>query len=282
MARASKLTLAFVSQRPASAARVLESLPVDDAAAFIDSIPTRYALDILMALHTMLSADIVQRLPLASATAVLREMEFTYASAVLRRMPRETRLAILAEFPDRRRRDIETAMQFAADTVGAKMSTAVVTASSDETVAVALKRVKEDRDGQSDVVFVIDDQHKLIGSIRLSLLARQSGKTLLSNLLDNSCAPVAARARVAQVKALAAWRQYNQLPVVSRRGELIGAIYKAAIVEDTHGGERNSTAENPAIAGSLLQMIIDGAPGLSDLLTTQSRRPAATGESNGR
>ena len=282
MANVSKLTLAFVSKRPASAARVLESLPIDDAAAFIESIPTRYALNVLMALHTTLSADIVQRLPVASATAVLREMEFTYASAVLRRTPRETQITILIELPDRRRRDFETAMEFEADTVGANMSTAVLTASNNETVAVALKRVKDDRGGQSDVVFVIDDQHKLLGSIRLSVLTRQSGKAMLANLLDNSCAPVAARSRVSQVKALNAWKQHNQLPVVSRRGELIGAIYKTAVVDDIHGVEVNLATENPSIAESLLQMIIGGAPGLSDLLTSQSTQPTAAGESNGR
>lgn len=273
----SKLTLAFINKRPEAAARVLESLPVEDAAAFIEAIPTRYAIKILANINSTLTVAIVQRLPVATATAALRDVEFVVASAVLRRIPRELRITILGELPDRRRREFESVMKFASDSVGANMNTAVVTVSKNETVADALKRVKEDRDGDSNSVYVIDGEHKLLGSVRLSILARQPVKTVMIDLLDESCTPVAARSRISEITDLVAWNQHNQLPVVSRRGELMGALYKSGVLSIAHEGGLGMAADPPSIAESVLRMMVGSARAAS----TASQH-ASAGESDER
>lgn len=258
MASASRLTLAFINKRPSAAARVLETLPIEDAAAFIETVPTRYATKVLAPLNTNLVSVIVERLPAESATAILRDMEFALASAVLRRVHRDRQHRIMAELPERRRQDFKAVMKFPADSVGANMSTALVTALSTETVTDALKRVRADRTGQSDAVFVIDESHKLLGAVSLSILTRQRPKAELRDLLDKRCPAVAARSRVSQIATLTAWHQYNQLPVISRRGELIGIIYKHAVaaeVPDKTGRGLNQ----PSIVESLLHTMLGSA-----------------------
>lgn len=282
MASASKLSLAFVDRRPAAAARVLESLPAGDAAAFIETVPTRYAIKVLAPMNAPLAADIVQRLDEASAAAVLREMEFAAASALLRQVAPESRRPILAELSDRRRREFETALAFAADSVGANMCTDVVTVTGEETVAEALKRVREDRDGRSDAVFVIDSQRKLRGSIPLRVLARQRAKTAVAELADPSCASVYARARISRVAAMALWSEYNQLPVVSRRGELVGVLYRQSLAAGAHGSDDESETGEPSIAGSMLHMLLRTAPDLAALMASTSARVSEPGKSRGR
>lgn len=255
MAKTSKLTLAFINKRAGAAARVLEGLPVEDATAFVDSIPARYAVKVLTPLNTTLVSAIVGRLPVGSATAILRDMEFALASAVLRRIHTGQQRQIMAELPERLRRDLQATMKFPADTVGAKMSTALVMATQDENVGDALKRVREDGSGESDAIYVIDDSHKLLGSVPLVILARRRTKTLLSDLLDDSCPTVSARARVSQVAPHVAWHGYNQLAVISRRGELIGIILKKDVESAIHG-EVGSTAGQPSVVESLLHTMI--------------------------
>lgn len=280
--KASRLTLAFIDKRPGAAARVLESLPVEDAAGFINSIPTRYAIKVLSPLNTTLTTHIVQRLPADSLVALLREMEFVLASAVLRRIPDDFQKMVLQELPDKRRQEFSTVLNFPAESVGANMHLDVVTASGDETVADALRRMKDDRHGQSDAVFIVDKDQKPVGSVRLTVLARQRSGTALKDLLDEGCPPVAARTRMSQITSLAAWHLYSQLPVVSRRGELIGIIHKQAVIAESGKDTLWPTENLPTVVESLLRTLVGATPALADIAKTPPSRSSDGGPSDER
>jgi len=268
MNRASELTLAFINKRPESAARVLASIPASDAAAFTASIPTRYAVRLLAHLNAKSAAAIIRLTDIMAATAVVRDMEFSAAAAILRQVPSDERELLLADLPRRQRRGFLTSLAFAPDSVGAHMSTSVDALSANDTAADALRLKKDHQDSHSELIFVVDANRALIGIVTLLSLIQHAERTELSELMDTTCVSVSPNMRLAQIANLDIWHRFSQLPVVSRRGELLGAIFRQTIL-----ATRSTFADGPnfavqTITGTTLQMMGDGALGLFEMLTT--------------
>ncbi|MGB5345429.1 MAG: hypothetical protein WBN23_04625 [Woeseia sp.] len=268
MASASKLTLAFINKRPQSAAQILASLPAADAAAFVNSLPTRYAVKVFLSLSASNTASIIQLMDLTAARAAIRDMEFAAASAVLRQLAPPVRAAYLADLPHQQQREFEASLAFAPDTVGAKMTTFVAALTETDSVKSALSLLKDDPQRRSEIVYVLDSDRKFVGAVRLLTLLQHPPKTALAELLDDACVSISPHAGLEQIAELDAWHEFSQLPVVSRRGEVIGTLFRTTFsqpeVIDT------SSADANAVATPLLFAMADCMRGLLDLLMPPS------------
>lgn len=275
MARASKLTLAFINKRPKSAAQILASLPAADAAAFVNTLPTRYAVKVFLSLSANSTASIIQQMDVTAATAAIRDMEFAAASAVLRQLAPSLRTAYIANLPDQQQREFEASLSFAPDTVGAKMTTFIATLTETDSVKSALSLLKEDPQRQSELVYVLDSNRKFMGAVRLLALLQYPPKTALGDLLDETCVSLSPHASLEQIAELEAWHEFSQLPVVSRRGEVIGTLFRKTFSQPEIIDA--SAADNNAVAGPLLFAMADCMRGLLDLLMSPSPRTPRAG-----
>lgn len=278
MASASKLTLAFINRRPESAAQILASLPAADAAAFVNSLPTRYAVKVFLSLSANNTASIIRLMDLTAATAAIRDMEFAAASAVLRQLAPPARAAFLADLPHQQRREFEASLAFAPDTAGAKMTTSIATLTETDTVKNALGLLKDDPQGRSELVFVLDSERKFVGAVRLLTLLQHSPKTALAELLDDSCVSISPHANLEQIAKLDAWHEFSQLPVVSRRGEVIGTLFRKAFSQSEVIDALSVDAN--AVAAPLLFVMAECMRGLIDLLMPPRPEHHELGESN--
>lgn len=280
MSKATKLTLAFIDKRPESAARVLTSLQVDDAAAFTSLIPTRYAVRLLARSNAKTAALIVKLSDVTAATAILRDMEFSAAAAILRQIPADDREALLSDLPRRQRRNFERSLAFAPGTVGAGMSTSIDVLSENNDVAEALRLKKGNPDSRSDLVFIVDDKRALTGVVSLLSLLQHPKRTVLKEIVDTSCTTVSPQMRLSQTANLNIWYKFSQLPVVSRRGELLGAIFRQSVLsaESTYSDTLGPAVQS--ITGATLQMMGHGALALAALLIPSRSERNTLGESN--
>ncbi len=280
MASASKLTLAFINKRPEAAARILASLPAADAAAFVNSLPTRYAVKVCLSLSANNTASIIQLMESTAATAAIRDMEFAAASAVLRQLAPPVRAAYLADLPQRQQHEFEASLAFAPDTAGAKMTTFIATLTKSDSVQSALSLLKDDPQRHSELVYVLDSERKFVGAVRLLTLLQHPPKTALAELLDDSCVPLSPHASLEQIAKLDAWHDFSQLPVVSRRGEVIGTLFRKTFSQSEVINTLSVDAN--AIAGPLLFTMAECMRGLLDLLIPPRPEHHELGESNER
>ncbi len=267
MTKHSELTLAFIKKRPESAARVLASLPVVDSAAFTESIPTRYAVMLLARLNANSAASIIKGADLATGTAIIRDMEPAPAAAILRQFSAVDRKAILAELPRRQRHGFEWSLTFPPGTVGAGMSTAVDVLTLYDSVADALSVKKDNTESESDLIFVVDEARALIGVVTLLSLLRHREKTPLSEIADTSCVSVSPHVRLTELAGLTAWQNFSHLPVVSRRGELLGVIFRQAAEGAEQPGFSEAGESSQSVARETLFMMADGASALVTLFS---------------
>ena len=275
MASAPVLSLAFIDRRPAAAARALTAMDIDDAAAFVEDIPVRYVARVLARLSTWTAAGIVSRVSPAAASAALKSMHYQRAAAVLRLMEPACRRPVLLEMPTRLQRDFHTSLAFPADTVGAFMTTMVLTQPGDHTVADARDQIRRARRVEDAGVVVVDDAHRLLGVVPLLSLLRERGGVPLRDLMDTELTPLSARARLSSVVALEAWDQFSGIPVVSRGKHVIGILGRKTLREAVAMAATGVAAAGNAPPLALVATLGDVIGGLVGLLVPTKTRGRA-------
>jgi magnesium transporter len=214
-----------------------------------------------------------------SGAALVRDLSFAEASAILRQIEPGIRNQLLEELPRRLRRDFEMSLAFPTDTVGAHMTTAIATLSEDAKTADALELIKQMERDHTDVILVLNDKHKLVGAVTVTSLLRHPTHIPLVDQLDTSCVTLSAYARLDAVAGLDAWDDYNQLPVVSRRGEVIGTVSRKAVTR-SHLREHASDSRAPSLVESMVDAFAASAAGLAELLTWTSGAMPGPGDSD--
>lgn len=272
-----ELTIAFIKRRPESAGRVLAAMRPAVAAAFLQSIPTRFAVEAVAHMNPRPASALIRKMGVTSGAALLRDLSFAEASAILRQIEPGIRSQLLEELPRRLRRDFEMSLAFPTDTVGAHMTTAIATLSEDAKTSDALELIKQMERDHTDVILVLNDKHKLVGAVTVTSLLRHPTHISLVDQLDTSCVTLSAHARLDAVAGLDAWDDYNQLPVVSRRGEVIGTLARKA-VSRAHLREHASDARAPSLAESMMDALAASAAGLAELLTPASDTAPGPGD----
>jgi magnesium transporter len=263
-----EITVAFIRKRPEAAGRVLASMRPAVAAAFLQSIPTRFAVDAVARMNPQPASMLVEQMDVVAGAALLRDLSFAQASTMLRRIEPAVRNQLLQELPRRQRRDFEMSLAFPADTVGAHMTTAIATLAENDKATDALELVRQMETDATDVIFVVDDHQKLAGAANITTLLRRQPDAPLEELIDRSCVTLSAYARLDSVADDAAWLDYNHLPVVSRRGEVIGTLSRKMLSRSHLHDHIPNGAGEPNLTDSMIGALTTSTLGLFSLLTS--------------
>ncbi len=199
-----------------------------DAAAFLQAIPTRFAARAVNHMKPAQVALLIQEMEPLAAAALLRELNFRRAATVLRQIARTDRTQLLEKLPRQLKRDFEMSLAFPAGSVGASMTTSLVTVTAKDKASKALSLLKRAGPEGGDIAFVVDEENKLLGAISIATLLRQPAGEPVAESYDQSCPVLNAQSRLAKVAGLDAWHDYSRLPVVTHRGEIIGVLARTA------------------------------------------------------
>lgn len=281
MASARALTLAFIDRRPAAAARALTAMEPGDAAAFLEDVPARYATRAIDYMSAWAACSVVGQMGTDRAAAALRGLHYQSAAAILRLMAPEPRDRILAELPAPVRRDFRMTLSFPVDTVGAHMTTAILTQRSDHDVADARDQLRRAKRADDGCVIVVGDNHRLVGLIAPAALLRTSGTTPLTDVMETDLEPLSARARIAAVADRPAWDRYLSLPVVSRRKHVIGVLNRTSLRRALAEAAPLEGRPAPGVSVSLVDALAGTVAGLARLAVPGSAAPRRDGRGGG-
>jgi len=277
-----ELTIAYIKRQPESAGRVLSKMRPTDAAVFLQAIPTRFAVQAVANMNPRPASLVIAKMGVTSGGALLRDLDSAEASTILRQVDRTEREELLKELPRRLRRNIEMSLTFPTGTVGAHMTTAIAVLRETDKTSDALGLVKQAGRDFADLVFVVDDNRKLVGVIPAPSLLRHGTHTALSELVDTTCAAVSPHARLEAIAGMDAWHDYSCLPVVTRRGEVIGMISRKALRRAGQSKIADTDAVSPSMAESMVEALVASVVGLVDLWTSSARNSEGQGGQNGR
>ena len=278
MADLPQLTLAFLQRQPVAAARTLETLSPEDAAALLMRAPVRIATPVFTAMASIAAARCAEQMAPETAAGLCESLSWADASAVLRRLDAAVREAILAQMPTGLARRFRRSLQYAEGTVGAWIEMDAPVVVEDRTVDEASRLVGQLPGLTASHLLLTNEAQKYTGILPLAALLRATPTATLSTLADRNCLPIRDSASIASVAGSADWETTSLLPVINHRGELLGGITRRTLARAMHGATGGSASGRPSVFGYLARAYLIAGEGLLRLMLQNASHARAEQE----
>jgi Mg/Co/Ni transporter MgtE len=250
----SPLTLAYLEQAPASAAKALQEMGIAEAAAFLGTVPARLAAPVVNNMIPAMSARCLERLACAKSAAILRNLAHHDATTLLRLVRVEMRNTMLAELPTLMAKRLNRSLQHSLNSVGAWTDPDVPLLSPEHTVDDALRYLRDTRSA-SHIFLESASNGRFLGAISLHDLLSNERVAPLGQLPIHEITPLSSRAALATVALHAAWDDYLVLPVVGRRHNILGGLSRTALrrgVQEQHATQNGASSVLGHVVAALL------------------------------
>jgi Mg/Co/Ni transporter MgtE len=218
-----QLVAAYLKLHPESAARLLESLPVDEANAVLNAVDVATAAPVVGHMLPTSAAQCIERQPLADSALLLERLGSQESVAVLRHLPSEHREAVLNSLGPQWRMAFKLLLGYPTNTVGAWVEPRVLTLPDDCTVGEARERIARSEHVTQARIYVLDRARRLRGAVRGLALLQESSRKKLAAILEPAAA-LWARDALATAQENGVWERHTEAPVVNRDEEFIGVI----------------------------------------------------------
>lgn len=216
----------FLNTHPASAADTLETIEPEAAADLLAELPVDDAATVAVHMVPGFLASCLSAMTQDSAGRILDRMPARSAAMALRHLDRENRSALVAMIGAARRAHVSLILRQPIQTVAAWIDTQVPALRTDDTVRTARDRLTQ-VDSAFDRVFIVDEDHRLLGAVPVRTLLLQSAESLLSDLMEAQTDRMLGSLTIEAAREDAAWSHADIQPVVDASGKLLGAIRHA-------------------------------------------------------
>lgn len=251
MAEPDVLSNAFLASHPDAAARVLEQLPHQDAAALFERVPARLGVGVLNSMLPYPAARCLQQVEASRAAMLLAGVSVPVAAAMLRNVPEAQRTRLLDLLPTATALACRALLGYPEDSLGACVDTEIVALPPDSRASDALDALRAARTVPAGPVYVVDALRRPLGQIGLQELMRADARQRLDALMSAVPATLPAVTPLAGAQEHPAWRDADVVPVVERGGGLVGVVLRHALRRAQRGRSADMAPAPEALAGLL-------------------------------
>ncbi|MGD1876531.1 MAG: CBS domain-containing protein [Kiloniellaceae bacterium] len=224
MNRAVELSRAFVRDQPASAAHALDQISSADVAAFVINLEEEEVAQVMALMQPLHAAAVLEQLAPAKAVALLNHAPAYARSLLMRALSPPAQQAVLKAAPRRQAAVLSRYLSYDPSTVGAWMEAPHATFPPHTRIGDCLRQLRGLGGRLSSSVFVIDDDHRLLGAAELDALLAAADTALLSEVMRRDVVSIAPQASLGSIVALEAWDSTLALPVTDHRRRLVGSL----------------------------------------------------------
>jgi magnesium transporter len=210
----------------ADVADILSELTPEQAAVGFRFLPRDDAGQVFSYLAPELQEALIQKLGAEASVRVVEAMEPDDRAKLLDELPAEVAQRLIASLSPENRKVTQAILGYPPRSVGRLMTPDYIRIQPAWTVARTLEHVrKTGRDAETiNVLYVVDDQGKLIDDLRLRQVLLADPEATIESLMNRSFVHLTADQR--QEDAVALMSKYDRLalPVVDSRGVLVGIV----------------------------------------------------------
>ena len=218
------LTLNFIAKHPKEAARILEHLAVEDTVAFIEKIPSEMGSKLLNLMAPQYAGQCFLILNPKSSATLMQGMKSTPTLSMLRIIPGTAINSFLDLLTEDKQTYLKKRLSFPQNSVGAWMD--VDNPSVPETALVGdiRRSLRSSKSVMDYAPCVVKTDGTIAGLLSLSKLvtAKDGGK--VSKMMTTDFKSIFDRDSLQAVSSLTEWNRFDALPVVNRRGKLVGML----------------------------------------------------------
>src|SRR5579864_4268170 len=238
--------------RPADIADILEQLDVDEAGAVLGRLDTETAADTLNEVETPLQSELLSELDPEKASDLLEKLAPDDAADILAEIPREEAERLLNLMPANESRPIRELLRYGAETAGGIMTNEVLSLSQELTAEEALVYLRQHSEHLEMVyyLFIVDDEHHLVGVVSLRELVVAEASTRLKDLMDKDVIKVQTDTDQEEVARVIAKYDLLGVPVVDEENHLVGLVTVDDVIDVLHEEQAEDFSE---IAGASVE-----------------------------
>src|SRR5215469_6676917 len=230
---------------PADIADILEQLDVEDAGAVLDRLSTETAADTLNEVETPMQSELLSELDPGRASDLLEQLAPDDAADILADMPREEAERLLNLMPAGDAQSIRELLRYGAKTAGGIMTTEVFSLSEHLTCEETLAYLRRSSEHLEMIynLYVVDDEHRLVGVVSLRELVVADPATRLEDLMDRDVIKVSTATDQEEVAHIIAKYDLLGVPVVDSENHLVGLITVDDVIDVLHEEEAEDFSE---------------------------------------
>ncbi|MBL0318210.1 MAG: magnesium transporter [Alphaproteobacteria bacterium] len=211
---------------PADIADSINLMSYDKRASFVELLGDNFSPLILVELESGVRDEVIEMLGIERAARIIKQLSIEDAFDFIEDIDEEHRHAILPELPEKTRAAIEEALEYPDDSAGRLLQKNLVSVPEYWTVGQTIDYLRSKKKLPNDFhhVFLVDPQHRPVGSILVSRLIRKQRATVIKDIMDIDLKLI--RPEMDQEEVAYIFRQYGLVsaPVVDEQGHLKGII----------------------------------------------------------
>lgn len=211
---------------PADIAFVLENLPPDRRAQLWSQVPERERGAILLELADPVREALIGVMGHDEILGMAASLDPSAMAELVPKLPREAALDVLNALDRENRREVQSALQFPRESVGALMEFDMVTVRDDLTIEEVLQSLRRNPSlpENLDQIFVVQQDGSLRGVLSLRDLMRSDAAAMVRDRLGRES--VAFHTDDPARDALGAFERYDLIsaPVLNSHGVLVGVV----------------------------------------------------------
>ncbi len=228
---ARQLGRAFLDRYPDEAAQVLEGASATQIARALAREAAGRAAAVLEHMSVASASEAIAKMDDERAARVLAQMDPHHAAGILASLEEAERERLLAALPARAAADLRDLMSYPPDSAGALMDTRlVVTFRPEQTVRDVVQRLRRLRRRRVNQIYLVDDEHRLLGIIPLQNVILASPGDHLGDIARARLIAVPVTASREEVVEAFTGSTLTSLPVVDFEGRLVGVVRQDALV----------------------------------------------------
>ncbi|MCP5356985.1 MAG: magnesium transporter [Pseudomonadales bacterium] len=227
----SRLNRAFILNHPRTAARSLEHLPAEEAAAILQQQEPPIAARVLERIAPGTSDILFLLLPREVAAPILVNMEASNAVALLSRQSKDVQKLYLDLMNEVSAAEFRSLLEYPENSIGRLMSTRIVAFNRDTTVAQAITKLRQMNLETIHHLFLLDDAMRLDSEVEIKKLALAEDEQKLSSIAKPITAYVNAMDPRDELMDKLDKFHMDVVPVVDIELRLVGVVRAQGLME---------------------------------------------------
>ena len=219
-------------QRESDIAEVVELLDNDWRRLVFDVLETTVAAEVLEKVNEATREQLFEVLSDQEVPTIISELDYDDAADLLGEMPDEVADRVLGSLPKTDRLQIDKLMRYSEDSAGGIMDPLVISVSEDATIAQAVNKIRAaeiDEDFYS--VYVVNEEGRFVGDVRVRLLLTRPENTRIGDLIDPDTITVQTDTDQEEVRNTFSKNDLIVVPVLDADQRLVGRITADRVIE---------------------------------------------------